>query len=185
MRKVFFFLISLFFSLVSFAGEVTEEQALQKAQQFMQGKQLKQTNLRRAASTAGNAYYVFNAENNGGFVIVAGNDLMPEVLGYAEQGNLDLSEAPDNVKWLLDYYASIAQSLKDRPADNAASERVVARRRASAALTELIPLLKTQWDQSGIYQQHCPEIGSSKALTYLQSFFQHRLGLAVTLGVRV
>ena len=165
MRKVFFFLISLFFSLVSFAGEVTEEQALQKAQQFMQGKQLKQTNLRRAASTAGNAYYVFNAENNGGFVIVAGNDLMPEVLGYAEQGNLDLSEAPDNVKWLLDYYASIAQSLKDRPADNAASERVVARRRASAALTELIPLLKTQWDQSGIYQQHCPEIGSSKALT--------------------
>jgi thiol-disulfide isomerase/thioredoxin len=165
MRKVYFFLISLFFSLTTFAGEVTEEQALQKAQQFMQGKQLKQTNLRRAASAVGNAYYVFNAENNGGFVIVAGNDLMPEVLGYAEQGNLDLSEAPDNVKWLLDYYASIAQSLKDRPADNAASERVVARRRASAALTELIPLLKTQWDQSGIYQQHCPEIGSSKALT--------------------
>ena len=94
MRKVYFLLISLFFSLMSFAGEVTEEQALQKAQQFMQGKQFKQTKLHRAASKAGNAYYVFNAENNGGFVIVAGNDLMPEVLGYSEQGNIDLSKAP-------------------------------------------------------------------------------------------
>ena len=61
MRKIYFLLISLFFSLMSFAGAVTEEQALQKAQQFMQGKQLKQMNLRRAVSTAGNAYYVFNA----------------------------------------------------------------------------------------------------------------------------
>lgn len=120
MRKIYFLLISLFFSLMSFAGAVTEEQALQKAQQFMQGKQLKQMNLRRAVSTAGNAYYVFNAENNGGFVIVAGDDRMPEVLGYAEQGNIDLSKAPDNVKWLLDYYARIAQSLKNCPMDNAA-----------------------------------------------------------------
>ena len=131
MRKVYFLLISLFFSLMSFAGEVTEEQALQKAQQFMQGKQFKQTKLHRAASKAGNAYYVFNAENNGGFVIVAGNDLMPEVLGYSEQGNIDLSKAPDNVRWLLDYYARIAQSLKNSSVDNAASARVAARRRAS------------------------------------------------------
>ncbi|MBQ9091821.1 MAG: hypothetical protein IJY52_06095, partial [Anaerotignum sp.] len=44
------------------SGEVTEEQALQKAQQFMQGKQFKQKNLRRApaAETQTKAYYVFN-----------------------------------------------------------------------------------------------------------------------------
>lgn len=165
MRKVYIVLISLFFSLMSFAGEVTEEQAFQKAQQFMKGKQFKQTNLRRASSTGDKAYFVFNVENNGGFVIVAGNDLMPEVLGYAEQGNLNLSKVPDNVKWLLDYYARIAQSLKNSPTDNAASARVAARRRASAQLTELIPLMKTEWDQTGVYQQHCPEIGGNKALT--------------------
>ncbi|MBR2244584.1 MAG: leucine-rich repeat protein [Prevotella sp.] len=165
MRKVYIVLISLFFSLMSFAGEVTEEQAFQKAQQFMKGKQFKQTNLRRASSTGDKAYFVFNVENNGGFVIVAGNDLMPEVLGYAEQGNLNLSKVPDNVKWLLDYYARIAQSLKNSPTDNAASARVAARRRASAALTELIPLMATKWDQDGIYQQQCPEIGGTKALT--------------------
>ncbi|MBO7115508.1 MAG: leucine-rich repeat protein [Prevotella sp.] len=165
MRKVYIVLISLFFSLMSFAGEVTEEQAFQKAQQFMKGKQFKQTNLRRASSTGDKAYFVFNVENNGGFVIVAGNDLMPEVLGYAEQGNLNLSKVPDNVKWLLDYYARIAQSMKKSPMDNIVYERVASRRRASAQLTELIPLMKTEWDQTGVYQQHCPEIGGNKALT--------------------
>lgn len=165
MRKVYIVLISLFFSLISFAGEVTEEQAFQKAQQFMKGKQFRQTNLRRASSTGDKAYFVFNVENNGGFVIVAGNDLMPEVLGYAEQGNLNLSKVPDNVKWLLDYYARIAQSMKKSPMDKIVYERVASRRRASAQLTELIPLMKTEWDQTGVYQQHCPEIGGNKALT--------------------
>ena len=44
MKKLTLLFISLFVSLISFAGEVTEEQALQKAQQFMQGKQFKQKN---------------------------------------------------------------------------------------------------------------------------------------------
>lgn len=182
MRKVYIVLISLFFSLMSFAGEVTEEQAFQKAQQFMKGKQFRQTNLRRASSTGDKAYFVFNVENNGGFVIVAGNDLMPEVLGYAEQGNLNLSKVPDNVKWLLDYYARIAQSMKKSPMDKIVYERVASRRRASAQLTELIPLMKTEWDQTGVYQQHCPEIGGNKALTgcvatamaQVVNFYQYR-----------
>ena len=75
MRRLSLLLASLFISLITFAGEVTEEEALQKAQQFMKGKQFKQRNLRRAASTTGNnSYYVFNAENYDGFVIVSGDD---------------------------------------------------------------------------------------------------------------
>ena len=162
MKRLSLLLASLFISLITFAGEVTEEEALQKAQQFMKGKQFKQRNLRRAASTTGNnPYYVFNAENNDGFVVIAGNDLMPEVLGYAEHGNLELSKAPDNVKWLFSYYADVAKTLKNAPAST--TTRRAARR--SANLTELIPLMKTEWDQAGIFQEHCPEIDGTKALT--------------------
>ena len=82
MRKVYIVLISLFFSLMSFAGEVTEEQAFQKAQQFMKGKQFKQTNLRRASSTGDKAYFVFNVENNGGFVIVSGDRDYKRMVDY-------------------------------------------------------------------------------------------------------
>ena len=84
MKKLTLLLIGLFISLGSFAGDVTEAEALQKAQQFMQGKQFKHKNLRRAPSknVESKAYYVFNVENNGGFVIVAGDDRMTEILGY-------------------------------------------------------------------------------------------------------
>ena len=161
MRKICFLIISLFCSMNMFAGEITEEQAFQKAQQIMKGKLLLKQEMSRARglSEADNAYYVFNAENNGGFVVMAANDLMPEVLGYADQGNLDLSMAPDNVRWLLDYYARIARSLKNVPL------RSVAKTRGISERPELIALMKTEWDQAGIYQDHCPEISGNKTLT--------------------
>ena len=165
MKKLSLFLVAFLVSLSMTAGEVTEAEALQKAQQFMQGKQLKQSNLRRAPSMAEKAYYVFNAENKGGFVIVAADDRMPEILGYSEHGNINLAKAPENVKWLFNYYAKVARTLKNTPEDGAAVEQVVARRRASAALPELFPLMKTTWDQGGVYQEHCPEINGNKALT--------------------
>jgi hypothetical protein len=159
MKKITLLLVGFFCCLSVLAGEVTEEQALQKAQQVLKGKQLlkpRKVRARHAAKTE-NAYYVFNAEQNGGFVVIAGNDLMPEVLGYAEQGNLDLSKAPDNVRWLMDYYAEVAQSLKSKP--------VSARRRTVKERTELIALMNTEWDQAGLYQQHCPEVNGEKTLT--------------------
>ena len=152
-----------FCSMAMLAGEITEEQALQKAQQVLKGKQLvrQQVAQSRGESNAPSAYYVFNAEANGGFAVIAANDQMPEVLGYAEQGHLDPSTAPDNVKWLLDYYARIAKSLNNASArgDRAARVRGISER------PELIPLLNTQWDQAGIYQQQCPEINGNKTLT--------------------
>ena len=164
-------LVSFFFGLSMQAGEITEAQALQKAQKLMKGKQLTQKlmkgkqltqvqnrSMARGASMTAPAYYVFNAEKNGGFVVIAGNDLMPEVLGYAERGSFDLSQAPDNVKWLFDYYAEIARSLEKQPADRRAATR-------GDSKANLIPLLTTQWDQSGIYQQHCPEVNGVKTLT--------------------
>ena len=163
MKKLTLLLISLFFGLTMQAGEVTEAQALQKAQKLMKGKHLTQVRNRgmaRATSTTAPAYYVFNAEKNGGFVVIAGNDLMPEVLGYAERGSFDLSQAPDNVKWLFDYYAEVARSLSNLPAD-----RRAATRSRGTANAELIPLITTQWDQNGIYQQHCPEVNGAKTLT--------------------
>ena len=57
MKKLSLFLVAFLVSLSMTAGEVTEAEALQKAQQFMQGKQLKQSNLRRAPSMAEKAYY--------------------------------------------------------------------------------------------------------------------------------
>ncbi len=161
MKKISFLLICLFSSMMMQAGEITEAQALQKAQQILKGRQLVKERARtRGAEATSPAYYVFNAEANGGFAIIASNDQMPEVLGYAEQGHLNLAQVPDNVKWLLDYYEGIAKSLKK---SSARGRR--AGTRSASERTELVPLLKTEWNQDGIYQDQCPDISGTKTLT--------------------
>ena len=57
--------------------------------QYLKGKKLLTPNkVRGAASTTNERqnppYYIFNAEGNGGFVIISGDDRTPEVLGYAK-----------------------------------------------------------------------------------------------------
>ena len=161
MKKISFLLMCLFSSMMMQAGEITEAQALQKAQQILKGRQLVKERARtRGAEATSPAYYVFNAEANGGFAIIASNDQMPEVLGYAEQGHLNLAQVPDNVKWLLDYYEGIAKSLKKSSAPGRRAGT-----RSASERTELVPLLNTKWNQNGIYQEQCPEINDTKTLT--------------------
>ena len=48
-------------------------------------------------------YYIFNAdENSGGYVIVAGDDRLPAVLGYSSDGYLDMENAPEALLALLE-----------------------------------------------------------------------------------
>lgn len=96
------------------AEVVTRQQALQKAQQFMGGKQFSEPAQRRGQmlSSSSAAYYVFNAESEGGFVIVAGDDRMPEILGYSEHGKLDIETAACGLKWLLGAYEQMAKGIE-------------------------------------------------------------------------
>lgn len=159
MKKLTLLLLVFFVSLISFAGDVTEAEALQKAQQFMQGKQFKHKNLRRAPSknVESKAYYVFNVENNGGFVIVAGDDRMTEILGYSDTGNVNLDSIPEQMKWLLDGYQTIYRKL------STSTENVPKARRTTRANVE--PLISTEWGQGDPYNEMCPMIGAERCIT--------------------
>jgi len=159
MKKIYSLIIALLVSLAINAGEVTEQQALQKAQQFMKNKKFKQTNLHRATSTAGNAYYyVFNAENNGGFVIVAGDDRVKDILGYSERGNFDLTKAPSNVRWWLSQYEKAINDV------GKGTLRVLSRR-AETVKEEIAPFITTTWGQYSPYNDQCPEIKGEHCVT--------------------
>lgn len=157
MKKLTFLLISLFAYLTVFAEKVTEQQALQIAQKFMQNKQFKQKNLRRASVATDNAFYVFNAENKGGFVIVAGDNRMPEILGYSENGSLNSESAPCNVKWLLDYYKNVVSSL---PAGSDSRNRTM-----RSAKPTIRPMITTTWGQGAPYYDLCPVQNGEHCLT--------------------
>ncbi len=103
MKKVLLTLLAFMVTVAMNAEQISKQQALQKAQQFMPGKQFGEVRsfARSAGSSEREPFYVFNADGNGGFVIVSGDDRTTEILGYSNTGTLDMEQLPDHLKWWL------------------------------------------------------------------------------------
>ena len=156
MKKILLLFVCTLIGVSAEAGKVTEQEALQKAIQFMPNKQFVKSSTRRAPNnTTVSAYYIFNAED-GGFVIIAGDDRAPNILGYSEKGNLDIEKAPCNVKWLLDYYHQTISSLSE------SQERRVYS--SSDTKANISPMLETQWGQEAPYNRLCPIIEGQRCV---------------------
>ena len=106
-----------------FAKKITAEQAKQQAYSFWSKEMPQKARAKcRQVATAGvvganktvitdivtatqggESYYVFN-NDAGGFVIIAGDDAVNPVLGYASTGSFDAKSLPDGLKDLLASY---------------------------------------------------------------------------------
>ena len=152
MKKYLLFFLTLFWVNSLMAGVVTEKQALQKAQKFMKGKSFVVAGARSMSpdktAEEPSSFYVFNAENQGGFVIVSGDDRTPEILGYADSGELDMDKLPSNVKAWLDGYDQQIKSLGNRQVKALTSTQ-------KATIT---PLITTQWNQGAPFNLQCPTV---------------------------
>ena len=154
MKRFFLFSVLLLATIVIMAEGIDRQSALEKAKKFMPGKQFVAAetvpSARRAIANKTDAFYVFNAEDNAGYVIVSGDDRTTEILGYAENGNLDIDHIPDNMKWWLDNYArqikALGTSLTPAKSD-------LGMRRAAA----IQPLIQSKWDQGAPYNYMCPD----------------------------
>ncbi len=116
MKRLCFLLTFAAITTIIRAGVVSEQDALLKAKQFMPSKTFHQQEKvnrtqKRGVQSTPPAYYIFNADENNGFVIVSADDRTEEILGYSDNGSLNYQIAPDNVKWLLDYYNNLISSL--------------------------------------------------------------------------
>lgn len=100
------------------------------------------------------ALYVYNNGDDGGFVIVAGDDrAFSPVLGYSDHGSFDYDQAPDNLRSLLTLYANQIDSARihDLPT------RRQGPRKAEEAKVVVGPLLTTTWDQGAPFNNLCPD----------------------------
>ncbi len=162
MKKSLFFL-ALCLASVSFAAERSLEQASQIAAQFT----TQSSHLRKASSTAPTtltlamtqtklnstspAYYVFNREN-GGFVIVSGDDLASDILAYSDEGTFDPEHINPNFQFWL---RRLQEGLSVINESNAAPRRAV-------MVQAIAPLLindqgqPISWEQDAPYNNLCP-----------------------------
>ena len=162
MRRLLLSLLGIVVSVFAAnAGKVTEQQALQKAQQLLGGKSVvaveSHKTLTRSLGDAP-AFYIFNARDNEGFVIVSADDRTEAVLGYSYHGTFSLDDMPDNLRWWLSVYTEQIKSMED---DYQPSEKATTRADKSA----ILPLITTAWNQIEPYNLQCPESGGQKCLT--------------------
>ncbi len=143
----------------AWAMPINENQARSIAASFMASHAMHSPSLKMAhkapmAKAAGAdkaAYYVFTG-NQGGYVIVAGDDRAPAVLGYSDDGTFDSQNMPEAMQYMLEGYAAQIEALATyaKPA------------RLLTSAPAIRPLVKAAWTQGNPYNILLPFITSTK-----------------------
>ena len=164
MNKFFNLIIVLCLAVVSstaWGESINESQARSIASRFMSSHKMQSTGLQlarkapqpgTATSSDKAAYYVFNNASREGYVIVAGDDRAPAVLGYSDKGSFDNRNLPEAMQALLEEYSEQIAAL-----DHGA--KPAPQLRAAAAIK---PLVTSNWSQNNPYNILLPVLSSGK-----------------------
>ena len=155
MKRIFFILAITMATVFNLqAGKVDETSARQVADNFFKGRPSRmlapsgQSATRLAYTAEQERFYVFDRGARGGFVVVAGDDRLPQVLGYGDVDEFSVDNMPPSMKYWMDEMSRQIEYLQSHgnvPAHHP-------KQRAAA----VAPLLTTQWNQDAPYNNYCP-----------------------------
>lgn len=150
---------------MSFGGMIAAPVDLNKAEAIAQdflnsrcaGKRLAprktvSLSLAHKSKAATPDYYVFNASDGGGFVVVSGDDRTTPVLGYSDTGTIEPDKMPDGMKDMLQQYSD---EIKTLDAANFAKEKAQPKR---SVKNNVSVLLKSTWGQETPYCDSIPDM---------------------------
>ena len=150
---------TVFHTFAQTAQKVDEASAYKTAQAFIASQQAFKGQELNLVSIDGS--YIYNIGTQG-FVIIAGNTVLPPVLAWSNQGVFpDLEEAPENfASWIRHYDEMIEYAV----ANHIAPEAKIQRQWENAAQgifgtrnTQTVnPLVSTRWNQDCYYNEYCP-----------------------------
>lgn len=154
----------LMLSAGAWADPINLKKAKELAAAYMHGNNLPEVVetavTKRKSPTGTPPLYIFNRGEGKGFIIISGDDCMPSVLGYTEQGNFTPETLPPSLlEWIEGYsqiiQAAQAQGLGPRVQTRANDKENIA------------PLVSAHWSQGAPYNNLCPYMsnGSGRALT--------------------
>ena len=158
--KTLLLMMCLAVTVTAWAESINENQARNIAARFMASHAMPSATIKMAskaprmnakAGTDQAAYYVFNSGSRG-FVIVAGDDSAPAVLGYSDQGAFDEQNVPEALQFLLEGYAAQIDAI-------ARGAKAETQLRSGDAIK---PLLTSSWSQNDPYNNLLPIIPSGK-----------------------
>ena len=101
-------------------------------------------------------YYAFNASAADGYVLVSGDDRMPAVIGYSDEGKFDADAIPDNMREWLETYAEQVRYVQTHAGVHIQSST------DQTSIGNVYPLLgNTKWNQSAPYNNMCPTFSNN------------------------
>ncbi len=184
MKRLILFLISFIFSITLFAKHVpetiAEKAALNQYSTMLavgkhQSPSLLRMNLTFGYSSQGLLplngtnnnpeilFYIFNINQDNGFVLISADDCAYPVLGYSLNGTFSGENIPPALSGMLKNYASeisfiIDQKKNPEPAVIQEWIELLNKTEGShfKSISAVDPLLNTTWDQSPYYNDLCP-----------------------------
>ena len=173
MKKLILTFIAALFAMSSVhADDVSPEQALTTARQFVTTKTVQQMKARRKApavpvkpvvvhtvkskvAAGKDNLYIINYGSDQGFVIISGESgTEAEVVGYCDHGSFSYYDAPIQLKDLLEDYSESIDALRQNPALASKAPRKVTKAELGTVIVG--PLLTTTWSQWAPYNALCP-----------------------------
>lgn len=108
------------------------------------------------------AFYIFRSTESGhnSFVIVSGDERMPEILAYSSNNTFDADNVPPAVRYWLNCYVEEFNHLDNYNTD------ILNKRSMFSSNEGVSPLLnQIQWGQSNPYNNLCPSYRGERVLT--------------------
>ena len=116
---------------------------------------------KRSAGAGVSAWYVYN-QGVEAFVLVSGDDRMPDILGYSTDGAFVVEGMPSNLRAWLENYTAWADALQVGRVAEAAPVSVV----PEGFPESVAPLLgDISYDQLAPYNSLCPEVDGEQSVT--------------------
>lgn len=146
-----------FIAIQATAGPVDYETAKDIAEKYINSKngvkksiKHKSFNPKRAngTTTAEPAYYIFDIEDNEGFVVVSGDDRLKPILAHTDNGSFESDSLNPAVRWWLNAMEESVAELRKSSSEKAYN--------ATSYTTGVEPLITTKWDQYYPYNALCP-----------------------------
>ena len=163
MKRINLLLLTLIVALTTGAQTRSVQDALREAQSFV-NTSVSYANRTRVNADMELCYtvqmpertdaaaYLFQVGEDGGFVLVSAQENSGTVLGYSDEGHIDVDNIPENMQvWLQHYAEEIAW------ANTHSDQGTIATRPVSTASSSINPLLgETVWNQDSPFNDSCP-----------------------------
>lgn len=160
--KKLIFLLFACASGMAHADEVSVDNAKQLAADFFSASSLDRLASADAldlAYTCGTAshplYYVFNAHEGPGYIIISADDCTTPVLGYSLEGRYDAGSMPPAMNWMMHGLESEIKAAPGLQNPVSMTERRRMARRVAQS-NERILLATPQWRQEAPFNKHIP-----------------------------